>query len=406
MAWLLPPKSLTICFARRILPAADSRRGRKVLPGAAAAAWGSPPHRAQRGSCGTLLTAGGRPPPRIYRRCCKKPAGCAEKCSAPAPGRPAAWRHLPPGVSPAGADALCKLRSSVACPLLSPTTAASYPGARRRRAGSRAGWGGRSSVLGVPGGPPGRAATVPPHRRRSLRCPLVHLERPGLYFLPGLGGRSRGQQFVSASRCRFKRGSPRKREVSAERKHPTRRARLLSPPSAARRRPGLAGVPGPSELPRPGRGPRHRPGSPLAAGARRCALLGDGGQAPEAALRDGPAAPTGGAQPDRGGRWCYGEAVLSGAPVGSRRRIRRPGDVAAGKGTPSAGRGGRDGYAERFAALLPINYPARLLLFFYFFSPFPFLFHFPSLLLFLLCSQASSINARSCVCVGGGRMSL
>lgn len=144
-------------------------------------------------------------------------------------------------------------------------------------------------MLGVPGGPRGRAATMLPHRRRRLRCPLVHLERPGLYFLPGRGGRSSGQQSVSASRCRFKRGSPREREVSAERKHPTRRARLLSTLSAARPRPGFAGIPGPSELPRPGRGPRHRPGTPPAAGTRRCALL------------EGGRADTGGCSPGRTG---------------------------------------------------------------------------------------------------------
>lgn len=93
-------------------------------------------------------------------------------------------------------------------------------------------------------GYPGRAASAevaPPSPGSPRKARLV--------FLPGLGRRSGGQRSVSASRCRFNRGSPTEREVSAEREHPARCARLRSPlPALAWGSPGLL---------RPGRGARH-----------------------------------------------------------------------------------------------------------------------------------------------------
>ncbi|XP_027504141.1 uncharacterized protein LOC113949569 [Corapipo altera] len=164
-----------------ILPAADRCQGRKGAAGSDGRAFGlaAPAPR----SASRLRDAADnwwRPPPppapRIYRRCSSQTSSCAEKCPAPAPGGSAARRHLPPARCPAGADALCELRSSFARSPLSPARNGEVAaGAGRSRTEG-------SPVLGQPGGTPGRAAAVPPHRRRSLRCPLVHLERPGLYF--------------------------------------------------------------------------------------------------------------------------------------------------------------------------------------------------------------------------------
>lgn len=124
---------------------------------------------------------------------------------------------------------------------------------------------------GRPSGPPGRAQLS----RRiggGAFAVLWFTSKGPACISAGRGGRSRGQQFVSAFRCRFKRRSPREREVRAERKYPARRSRVLSLGFTARPRPRLAGVWGPSRQPRPGRCARHWPGTPPAAAARRRSL--------------------------------------------------------------------------------------------------------------------------------------
>lgn len=145
-----------------------------------------------------------------------------------------------------------------------------------------------------------------------------------LVFLPGRRGRSGGQRSVSASRCRFNRGSPTEREVSAEREHPARCAPLRPPlPALARGSPGL---------PRPGRGARHGRNSPA-------------GCAP---LRGSPGVrPAGGARP-RGCGSCARWAPLG--PAQSEIPGTRP---------PGAARDAEGGMGPQTSPLLPINYRDR-----------------------------------------------
>lgn len=263
----------------------------------------------------------------------------------PAPGGPAARRRPPPGPLPGRYRYRCALR---AAELLRPPAAVA---GRERRASGRSrekpgrcwgapGRGGRSPVLGASRWPAGQSCSWCRRIGGGASAVLWFTSKGPACISAGRVGRSRGQQSVSASRCRFKRGSPREREVSAERKHQTRRAPFPSPGSAARPRLGLAGSPGPSGPPRPGRDARHRAGTPPAAAVR--------GGAASRSRRAG----TGGCSPEKSGG-AAGRLRSLGLPpgpgAGAAVRGTRPLRKGRRRGRRLRGRGGRDGTAERSA---------------------------------------------------------
>lgn len=338
-----------------------------MLSGAAAAAPGSLTlHRARWVGCGTPPTADSQwsattaSSSRIYRRCSFETSGCTQKF----PRRHPAARlsdHLPRG---AAARRRCARRSSsVRSPPLSAgngDVAAGTVG-RPERTVPRAGATRRPSEQSRRGIGRG-ASAVPWFTSKGMAC-----------ISAGRGGRSRRQQSVSASRCRFKRGSRREKKVSAERKHQTRRSQLLSPGSSAHPRLRLSGIP--SGLPRPGRGARHgraprlQPRRGGAGGHRRCSPDGSGGSGQEERAGSGAA---GAGRREGGAGWgcCC-----------CRRRS-------------CWGRSARRGPRLRGAELSADHDCGQ----YTFFFSLPFL-SFPSLLLLLSCSQTSSINAGSFVCV-------
>lgn len=278
-AWLLPPKSLTVCSARRILPVADSRRGRQGRD--ERCRW----ERAE-GRCRQPTAGAGRLLLGFIADARWSSAGCAWHRNAPL------RRQLAPGAaSPAPPLA-------ASCGALSPVLSSPAGDGGGARSQSR---GERGQGVPLPGARSsghnrsGAAASTeepPPLSSASPR-------KGRLVFLPGCGGRSGGQQSVSASRCRFTRGSPREREVSAEREHPALRPAPL--PALARGRRGCRGRdPACSRGTEPGR-------VPLPSRSRW--------QVPEPVRRE-----------DSGGAGL-GERCGS---AGSRCRMRRPRDAIAG----------------------------------------------------------------------------
>lgn len=319
-----------------------------MLPGAAAAAPGSLPA-APRSARGAPPTADSRGPaassdlsPMLVRD--QQAAPRSVPCQHPGARLPGGAH--PRGRSPAGsgAAALCEL----------PSSSARQPAAvagRERRASGRSrekpgrcwgapGRGGRSPVLRASRWPAGQSCSWCRRIGGGASAVLRFTSKGPACISAGRGGRSRGQQSVSDSRRRFKRGSPREREVSAERKHQTRRAPFPSPGSAARPRLGLAGSSGP---PRPGRDARHRPGTPPAAAVRggaasRSRRAGAGRWSPQKSGAAGGAA---------GRLRCLG--LPPGPGAGAAVRGTRPLGKGRRRGSRLRGRRGRDGAAERSA---------------------------------------------------------
>lgn len=317
----------------------------------------------------------------------------------PAPGGPAARRRPPPGPLPGRQRCRCALR---AAELLRPParcrrrprTASQRPepgeagpvlgGARTGRALPRA--------AGIPVARRAELQLVPPHRRRSLRCPPVHLERPGLYFC-----RPRRKEPRAAVRL----GLPMQVQARVTEGKGGERGKETPNPPCPVPLPGIRCPPSP--------GARRQLGA-AAAGQRRSAPAGHpaGGRGSRRGCLPEPAGRRRAlvAAKERRGRRGCGQAALPGAAAGSRRRSRRPGDAAAGEGAPAriaaAGppREGRGRGALRWARLLPINYRARV------FPPFFFPFFSSSLPVSFAFLLPDKLNKRwklcVCLCRGGG----
>lgn len=266
---------------------------------------------------------------------------------------------------------------------------------------------GQSPMLGEAGGPPDRAADVPPRRWRKLRCPLVHLEGPGLYFCLQRRKEPRAAVRLSLTRqvqARVTEGKGGERgKKTPNPPCPALFPGTCCPPfSGARRYSGAVGSAAAGK--RSSAPDGHPAGCRMAesAGRHRWLLSGEE-RRPLAGVAGGAAGrllslglPL---------RPCAKGAVRGKQQLAKRRLAQT---TAAGSRREVRGRG-----ALRRALLLAIDCRARFvvgdILFGFFFFPLNLLFSpFASLLLLFSCSQTSSIKAGSCVrvCVAEGVMSL